>query len=108
MHNIESALIMEVEGDYYGEVEATLVELGATGLMTQESKPGRTMVFDACNGFNELIRLAMLWTVWHHCLEGERFVSISISIGRSFYSASPEICQLHCYPGRGLIRDNPS
>ena len=47
MHNIESALIMEVEGDYYGEVEATLVELGATGLMTQESKPGRTMVFDA-------------------------------------------------------------
>ena len=65
---------MEVEGDYHGEVEATLVELGATGLMTQESKPGRTMVFDACNGFNELIRLAMLWTVWHHCLAGGRFV----------------------------------
>ena len=48
--------------------------LKATGLLTQEAEPVRTMLLDTCNGINDLSLLAMLWTVWHHWLEGVRFV----------------------------------
>ena len=39
--------------------------LGATGILTQEENPGGTTLVDAGNGFNNLIRLAMIWTVRH-------------------------------------------
>ena len=32
------------------------------------------MLVDACNGFNELIHLEMLWTGWHCYLAGAGFV----------------------------------
>ena len=34
--------------------------LESTGLLTQGADPGGTMLVDALNGFNKLIRLAML------------------------------------------------
>ena len=39
------------------------MSLEATGLLTQGAETGGMMLIDACNGFNELCRLAMLWTV---------------------------------------------
>ena len=62
----------EVEKDYVetkggggGGVRGLLV-LESTGILTQDAEPGETMLVDAHNGLNEVIRLAMLWTV-HHC-----------------------------------------
>ena len=40
-------------------------ELGALELLTQDAKPSGTTLVDAHNGFNELSRLAILWTVRH-------------------------------------------
>ena len=48
--------------------------LEATGLLTQDSDTGGTTLLDACNGFNEMSRLLMLWTVRHHWLTGARFL----------------------------------
>ena len=47
--------------------------LEATGILTRDVGPGGTTLVDACNGFNDLIRLAMLWTVRHLWLVGVRF-----------------------------------
>ena len=47
--------------------------LEATGLLTQDAEPGGKTIVDSCNGFNELIRLEMLWTVRHRWPEGTRF-----------------------------------
>ena len=68
---------MGVEEDRGGEREdeggGAQRELGVLELLTQESEPsGNTLVY-ACNGFNELIRLAMLWTVQHRWLAGVGF-----------------------------------
>ena len=41
--------------------------------LTQEAEPSGTTLVDARNGFNELSRLAMLWTVQHLCPAGARF-----------------------------------
>ena len=49
------------------------MSLEATRLLTREVEPSGTMLVDARNGFNELIRLEVLLTV-HNCwLEGTRF-----------------------------------
>ena len=48
----------------YGE-EYTLLTALYTGWLTKEELPYGAMLVDACNGFRELIRLAMLWTVRH-------------------------------------------
>ena len=48
-------------------------ELGALELLTQEAEPSGNMLVDARNGFNELSRLAMLWTVQHRWPAGARF-----------------------------------
>ena len=56
------------EGGY-----GTLRALGALELLTQDAELIGTRLVDAHNGFNELSRLAMLWTVRHRWLEGERF-----------------------------------
>ena len=49
------------------------MSLEATYLLTQEAKPIRTTLVDACNGFNELSRLEMMWNIQHFWLVGERF-----------------------------------
>ena len=45
----------------------------ATGILTQDVKPSGTTLIDACNGFNKLSLLAMLWKVRHRWPTGERF-----------------------------------
>ena len=62
---------MEVEGDVEGE--GNLRALGDTGLLNREADCGGIMSVDARNGFNELIHLAILWTVHHHWPAGESF-----------------------------------
>ena len=47
--------------------------LEALEFLTQEAEPSGTTLLDACNGFNELSRLAMLWTVRHRWPAGARF-----------------------------------
>ena len=78
----DAALRMEVEG--YEEDEGmgegkeddagALRALGYLKFLTQDADPSGTTLVDAQNGFNELSRLAMLWTVCHRCPEGARFV----------------------------------
>ena len=71
------ALEMEVEegGAREGEEESdgTQRELEDLELLTQESVLSGTMFIDAHNGFNELSRLGMLWTVRHRWPAGTRF-----------------------------------
>ena len=68
---------MEVEENRGREVEeegeGTQWALGALEILTQEADPSRTTLVDACNGFNELSCLEMLWTVRHRWLAGARF-----------------------------------
>ena len=69
---------IEEEGEINGEGkvggEETQGELGAIEFLTQEAEPTGTTLVDSRNGFNELSRLAMLWTV-HHCWPaGTRFM----------------------------------
>ena len=73
MDNLETALEMEEEEEEEGEGEGNLMSLEATWLLTQEADPSGTTLVDACNGFNELSHLVMLWTVRHCCLAGARF-----------------------------------
>ena len=56
---------MEVEGEVGGEGEGTLKALGATGFLTEEADPSGTTLVDACNGFNKLIHLEILWNEEH-------------------------------------------
>ena len=44
-------------------VEVLNGELGAIELLTQDLDPSGTTLVDARNGFNNLIRLVVLWTV---------------------------------------------
>ena len=68
---------MEVKEDRGSEGEdecgGTPRALEAIELFTQEAEPSGTTLVDARNGFNELIRFAMLWTVRHHWPAGARF-----------------------------------
>ena len=61
------ALTMEGVKDEGSEVEegggGTQRALEALELLTQDAEPSGTTLVDACNGLNELSRLAMLWTV---------------------------------------------
>ena len=58
---------IEEEGgiDDEGEkwVGSTKRALGALDLLTKDAEPSRTSLVDAFNGFNDLSRLEMLWTV---------------------------------------------
>ena len=47
--------------------------MGALEFLTQDVEQIWTTLIDACNGFNELIQLAMLGTVRHLWLAGARF-----------------------------------
>ena len=63
------------EGDIIVEevVENTFMAARATGWLTQEYLTGYSTLFDSRNGFNELIRLEMFWSVHHQLLEKEPF-----------------------------------
>ena len=98
---LEAALGMEVEGDRGSEGEeeggGNLRALEALDFLTQEVEPSGTTLVDAHNGFNELSRLAMLWTVCHRCPAGARFAF-------NCYKHWAQL--LLCQPGGGAI-DNP-
>ena len=68
---------MEVEGDRGSEGEegggGTQRALEALEFLTQNAEPSDTTLVDACNKFNELSRLVMLWTVRHRYPAGARF-----------------------------------
>ena len=74
---VEDALEMEVEEDRGSEGEeeggGTQRALGALDFLTQEAEPSGTILVDARNGFNELSRLTMLWTLRHRWPAGVRF-----------------------------------
>ena len=75
---LDAALEMEVGEDRRskGEEEGvgTQRALGALEFITQEAGPSGTTLIDACNGFNELRRLAMLGTVRHCWTAGARYM----------------------------------
>ena len=77
VEGLATSLEIEVEEDRESEGEegggGTQRALGALEFLTQEAEPGGTTLIDACNGFNELSRLAMLWTVRHRWPVGARF-----------------------------------
>ena len=52
--NTEATMEIDVEGGEDGKGEETLMELGATVLLTQESEPVSKMLIDARNDFNDL------------------------------------------------------
>ena len=76
--NLDPALEMNMDGGKEGEekgggggwVEGTLLVLGETGFLAQEADLGRTMLIDARNVINKLIRLTILlsvrypWPAW--------------------------------------------
>ena len=49
------------------------MEVEALEFLTQEAESRGTTLVDARNGFNEMSRLEMLWTVQNHWPEGARF-----------------------------------
>ena len=69
---------MEVEEDRRSEgkegVRGTQRALRALEFLNQDAEPSGTTLIDACNGFDEMRRLAMLWTVRHCWQAGARFV----------------------------------
>ena len=69
--HLETVLEMKVDGE--GESEVTLRALEATEFLTQEAEPRGTTLFDACNGFNKMSRLAMMWKVQYRWTVGVRF-----------------------------------
>ena len=60
-------------GQGRGMGEGNLRALGAIELLTQDVETIGAMLVDARNGFNELIRVEILWTVRHHWTAGARF-----------------------------------
>ena len=74
---LEAALGMDVEEDRDSEGEeggeGTQRALGALEFLTQDAEPSGTTLVDAHNGFKELSRLAMIWTVRHRWPAGARF-----------------------------------
>ena len=67
----EAAVVLEMEVEETGEGEeegeGTQRALGTLEFLTQDAEPSGTTLFDAGNGFFELSRLAMLFTVGHRC-----------------------------------------
>ena len=66
---LAASLVIEVEEDRGGEGKEvgarTQGALGSLEFLTQDAEPSGITIVDACNGFNKLRRLAMLWTVRH-------------------------------------------
>ena len=87
---LELALEMEVKEEVEGEEgnDETIRALGAIDFLTPEAELIVTTLVDACNGSNELSRLAMLWTVQHRWPEGERFTLSCYRHWAQLHSAS--------------------
>ena len=66
---LKAALGMDVEEDSGSEGEewgdGAPRALGDLEFLTQDTEQSGTTLVDARNGFNELIRLAVLWTLHH-------------------------------------------
>ena len=77
--NLQVALNMDIKEAGEDVVEGkelcdgTQRALGDLESLTQDAEPIRTTLVDTRNGFNELSRMAMLWTVRHRWPEGARF-----------------------------------
>ena len=72
---LAGALNMEMEvfsGDVVEGEEGGDGTQGALGALYYADPSGTTLV-DACNGFNELSRLAIMWTVRHRWPAGARY-----------------------------------
>ena len=67
-------MAVEEEGASEGEEEGggTQRALEALEFLTQEEEPSGTTLVDARNGFNEMSRLAILWTVLYLWPAGAR------------------------------------
>ena len=71
---------MEIEEEGEGEGKGdegghgTQKALGALEFLTQDAEPRSKTLIDEHNGFSELSRLAMLWTVRHIWPAGARFL----------------------------------
>ena len=63
----------EGEGEGEEEGEGTLRALESIEFLNHDTELSGKTLIEACNGFNELSRLEILWTVWHICPEGVRF-----------------------------------
>ena len=74
---LEAALGMEIEVDRGSEGEeeggGTQRALEALEFLTQEAESSGTTLVDARNGFNELSRLEIPWTVRHRWPDRARF-----------------------------------
>ena len=55
------------------ESDGTLRALGALDFLIQDTYPSRKTLVFACNGFNKLSRLEVLWTVRKRWPEGAMF-----------------------------------
>ena len=68
---------MEVEEDMWSEGEGvsggTQRALGSLEFLTQDAEPSGTTLVDASNGFNEMSRLEMMWSLGHRWPTGARF-----------------------------------
>ena len=75
---LAASLVMKVEEDRGGEGEeggdGTQRTLGALDFPTHEADLRGTTIVDARNGFNDLSRLTMMWTVRHRWPAGVRFI----------------------------------
>ena len=60
-------------GEGKEEGTGTLWALGDLEFLTQDAEPSGTTLVHAHNGLNELIQLAMMWTVQYHFPSGARF-----------------------------------
>ena len=72
---LEAVLGVEVKETGKGEKEGDGNQraLGALEFLNHDAEPSGTTLVDVRNGFDDLIRLAMLWTVRHRCPAGARF-----------------------------------
>ena len=77
VQGLASALGMYIEEDRGSKGEeggdGTQRALEALEFLTQDAEPSGNTLVDARTGFNELSRLAMLWTVRHRWPAGARF-----------------------------------
>ena len=65
---------MEETGKGKKGCEGNQRAMGSLEFIAQDTEPKGTTLVDARNGFNELSRLAVLWTVWHCWTAGLKFV----------------------------------
>ena len=95
----------------------TLRKLRAIEFLAQEADPSGITLVDSCNGFNNLSRLAILWTVRHCWPSGAKFASNCYKAwaqlllrqlgGGSSYNYEPRGVNSVIPPRDGIVRDHP-